>query len=156
MATPRKPPETHLKKGPKSSYRESVAAEFLNRLSQGETMTAICRDEGMPGRTTIYDWERDIPGFAERVARAKSIGFDAMAEECLDIADDTSNDFASRELKNGTVVETFNNEHVQRSKLRIETRLKLLSKWDRNRYGDQVSKADDNSLDLNITGGLPE
>ena len=37
----------------------------------------------------------------------------------------------------------FDSEHVQRSKLRVETRLKLLAKWDPRRYGDRLQLAND-------------
>ena len=32
-----------------------------------------------------------------------------------------------------------NAEHIQRSKLRIETRLKLLAKWNPKKYGDKLA-----------------
>lgn len=32
----------------------------------------------------------------------------------------------------------MNTEHVQRSKLRIETRLKLLAKWNPKKWGEKV------------------
>lgn len=38
----------------------------------------------------------------------------------------------------------LNGDHVQRSKLRIETRLKLLAKWNPKKWGDK--------LDLNHAG----
>jgi hypothetical protein len=37
----------------------------------------------------------------------------------------------------------LNAEHVQRSKLRIETRLKLLAKWSPKKYGERVQVAGD-------------
>lgn len=43
---------------------------------------------------------------------------------------------ASRSSSNRETV--LNTEHVQRSKLRIETRLKLLSKWFPKKYGDKL------------------
>jgi hypothetical protein len=65
------------------------------------------------------------------------MGFDAIAEEALEIADDGSNDWMERRRKDGSTEEVVNSEHVQRSKLRIETRLKLLAKWSPKRYGDK-------------------
>jgi hypothetical protein len=74
---------------------------------------------------------------SQAIARARESGFDYLAAECLEIAEDGSNDYMAS--KHGPVLDT---EHVQRSKLRIETRLKLLAKWDPKRYGDKVQLAD--------------
>jgi hypothetical protein len=77
------------------------------------------------------------------------MGYDAMAEECLDIADDASNDWMERlDDKGRPVGWVVNGEHVQRSKLRIETRLKLLAKFNPSKYGDtmKVSGDDKNPL----------
>ena len=37
----------------------------------------------------------------------------------------------------GVIAPSLNAEHIQRSKLRVETRLKLLAKWDPKRYGER-------------------
>jgi hypothetical protein len=65
------------------------------------------------------------------------LGFDAIAEDILDIADDGTNDWVERKRKDGSVDTVVDSEHVQRSKLRIETRLKLLAKWNPKKYGDK-------------------
>ena len=72
------------------------------------------------------------------------MGMDAIAEECLEIADDGTNDWVTRKLGNAEV-EVLNAEHVQRSKLRIETRLKLLAKWNPKKWGDRITHAGDPS-----------
>jgi hypothetical protein len=75
------------------------------------------------------------------IARAREVGYDAIAEECLNIADDASNDWMERTGEKGAGW-MLNGEHVQRSKLRIETRLKLLAKWS-NKYSDKTLIAGD-------------
>lgn len=40
--------------------------------------------------------------------------------------------------KDGKEYEGIDTEHIQRSKLRVETRLKLLAKWNPKRYGDRI------------------
>jgi hypothetical protein len=76
--------------------------------------------------------EKD-PLFAARIARARELGEDAISQECMDIADDTTGDEVLTE--NGP---RPNTEFIQRSKLRIETRLKLLAKWNPKKWGDKV------------------
>lgn len=121
--------------GRPSKYTDAVAREICERLAQGEPLASICRDERMPAVRTVGDWRERLPEFSASIARARDEGFDALAAQCLDIADDKSGDIR---LVGDDDQEVCNTEFVQRAKLRIETRLKLLAKWDPKRYGDRV------------------
>ena len=90
-------------------------------------------------------------GLSASIARAREVGYDSLAEECLSIADDANNDWMQRTDKDGRSTGwVLNGEHVQRSKLRIETRLKLLAKFNPKKYGERVQLANDeqNPIDL--------
>lgn len=118
---------------PRTTFTQEIGQEICDRLSKGEPMAVICRDDHMPTDRTVRSWQTNDPEFASAIARAREDGFDAIAAECLDIADDTSNDSVATEsgLRPNT-------EWISRSKLRVETRLKLLAKWDPKRYGDKL------------------
>lgn len=73
----------------------------------------------MPAVVTVWEWARKDVSFSESIAQARVEGFDALAAQCLTIADDTTEDPGSR-------------------RVRVETRLKLLAKWDPKRYGDKL------------------
>lgn len=63
-----------------------------------------------------------------------------MADEVIDISDDGSNDWMEKFSKEGEAIGwTINGEHVQRSKLRVDTRKWLLSKCLPKIYGERVS-----------------
>lgn len=117
--------------------KEKIIDEIVDGLSEGITLRDLCRMPGMPAYRTVYAWLAADEEFATRFARAREIGFDTMAEETLAIADDASNDWMERRRKDGSVDEVVNQENIQRSRLRIDTRLKLLSKWSPNKYGDK-------------------
>ena len=110
---------------------------FVEGIGDGIPLRQLCRIHGVT-KSTVYRWMEDDEEFAGRIARARVTGFDAIAEEALEIADDGTNDWETRENKDGSTYEALNGEHVQRSKLRVETRLKLLAKWDPKRYGDRI------------------
>lgn len=94
----------------------------------------------MPGYSTVRGWERDDPEFLARSTRAREDGCHAMAQDCLQIADDARNDWMdARAAEGDEKAAQFNGEHVQRSKLRIETRMRLLGKWLPKVYGDKVT-----------------
>jgi hypothetical protein len=104
-------------------------------ISEGKTLRSYCRKPGAPSRELVDKWRRTNPEFGARIARARDIGYDAIAEEALAIADDASNDDDGEG--------NLDHEFVARSKLRVETRLKLLAKWDPRRYGDKLAVGGD-------------
>ena len=109
------------------------------QIADGMPLRVICRQEGMPAWRTVYQWIEADPEFAARMEKARLLGYDAIAEEALEIADDGRNDWMEREGDDGDGYK-LNGEHVQRSKLRIETRLKLLAKWHPKKYGEKVTQ----------------
>lgn len=117
--------------------REAIITYIATGLSEGQTLRAMCREDGMPGYVTIYSWIKENSGFAERIACAREAGYDCIADQIIEIIDETSNDYV--EDKEGN--ERPNNEIVARSKLRAEMRLKLLAKWSPKKYGDKTDIA---------------
>lgn len=127
-----------------TTYTPEAAAEICTRLSGGEPLASICRSEGMPAVRTVSDWKAAHPSFAADFARARDEGYDAIATDCLDIADDSTRDTIVGE--HGAKADA---EWIARSKLRVETRLKLLAKWDPKRYGDSTKVEMAGNLTLN-------
>lgn len=133
--------------GRPSTFTPELAERICARLSIGEPLAQICRDEDMPAVRTVSDWKVSQEAFSANFARAREEGFDALAAGCLQIADDGANDTYQDEDGN----KRTDTDVIARSKLRIETRLKLLSKWDWKRYGDRQA------IDINdVTPQTPE
>lgn len=114
--------------------REEALRIICEGLSEGETLREMCRRPGMPAFRTVYYWIEDDPELSARFARARQAGFDAIAEETFEIADNTG--FEDEDTITTERGSFPNKEWVMRSKLRVETRLKLLAKWDPKRYGE--------------------
>lgn len=121
--------------------RDKIIDRVLDGIENGITLAELCRTESI-GRRTFYDWLDADSALAARFARAREIGFDVIAEETLDIAEDGRNDWVERNIKGQDKI-VLNEEHVARSRLRIDTRLKLLAKWDPKRYGERTTIAGD-------------
>ena len=120
--------------GRQSQFTQEAADAICAQLSEGIPLAHICRDDKMPSVRTVSDWKAAHPSFAADFARARDEGYDAIAAECFEIADETSQDTIIGE--NG---DRPNTEWISRSKLRIETRLKLLARWDPRRYGEKLA-----------------
>lgn len=131
--------------GRPSSFTQAVADEIVERLSKGEPLAAICRDEHMPTDRTVRNWREADEAFASAIAGAREVGFDQIAADCLRIAD-TPLIGEERTTKDDGKVEVREGDMLGHRKLQIDTRLKLLAKWDPKRYGDR--------LDLNHSGSI--
>lgn len=127
---------------PRKHDREALVPVICARLATGEPMTVVCRDIGVPVKT-VNDWRLQDESIRAQFDEARELGFDAIAADCLAIADDGTRDYVPS--KDGVVVD---HDHISRSKLRIETRLKLLAKWDPRRYGDKVQLANSDGTNL--------
>jgi hypothetical protein len=85
---PEAPTEAPKKKtGRPSKYTPELAAEICERLSNGEPLRQICRDDHMPAWQKIYEWMARDEALSGAIARAREQGFEAIAEEALIIAD---------------------------------------------------------------------
>ena len=140
--------EKKRRPGRQSTYTDEVAKLICERLETGEPLLQILRDAGMPAPRTVYDWIDANPDFAARFARARDIGFDAIAEDTMAIVDQ----IPERTLtEHGDKVDPG---HVAWLKNRAEQRLKLLAKWSPKRYGDkqQIEHSGKVSLESLVAG----
>ncbi|MCI0268244.1 UNVERIFIED_ASMBLY: DNA packaging protein [Cronobacter sakazakii] len=136
------------KTGRPSDYTEELAEIICLRLAEGESLRSVCRDEGMPSKQAVLRWLARNESFRAQYVRAKEEGAEAIAEELFDIADDGSNDWMEKLDKDGEAIGyQLNGEHVQRSKLRIDTRKWYLSKILPKKYGDRIQH--DQSITFN-------
>jgi len=125
--------------GRPSDYRPELAALICEELLTGRSLRDVCRDVGMPAESTVRLWAQiDRDGFAARYRRAREIGYHAMADEMLEIADDSRKDFVARKRASGEGEPVVDHEHVSRARLRVETRRWLLAKALPKIYGDRL------------------
>ncbi|MDE2104583.1 MAG: terminase small subunit protein [Patescibacteria group bacterium] len=128
--------------GRPSLYSPEIGERICTLIASGHSLRAIGDMPGMPDKATILRWlvGTSHPEFCDQYARARELQAEGAADEMLEIADDGRNDFIKREIGEGTEVEVFNSEHVQRSKLRLDTRKWLLSKLLPKKYGDKLTQ----------------
>lgn len=89
----------------------------------------------MPSVSTVHEWMKADDAFSGSIARARKDGFDVIAADCLKIADTPKTGKIVKRSPDGTT-ETIE-DMLGHRKLQIDTRLKLLAKWDPKRYGDK-------------------
>ena len=124
--------------GRPSKYSQELADRICAELAQGYSLRTVCAGDDMPSVKTIFNWFRTYPEFLQQYTRAKEESADAMADEVLDIADNAENDWMVVNRKDGSEAWQLNGEHVQRSRLRIETRKWLMAKMKPKKYGEKL------------------
>ena len=120
------------------TYNAETAREICELLAEGLTLREVCRKEGMPPESTVRLWALDDrEGFSAQYARAREIGYHSMADEILEISDDANNDWMERngEESDGWQI---NGEHIQRSRLRVDSRKWMVGKALPKIYGDKI------------------
>lgn len=134
-------------KGSGSKYTEEIAEQICDLVSNGVNLRKVCRMEGMPSWRTVYNWVVEKPDFASRLARARELGYDSLAEEALEISNTpeigTKKVYSSGAEEKDDSVTVTEEDMLGHRKLQIDTRLKLLAVWDPKRYGNKVQLGGD-------------
>lgn len=142
MATPKKKPEEKKQTGRPTLYTEELADLICERVATCTLgLARLCElHNDLPSKFTVNLWRYKYPEFSTRYAQAKLKQADLLAEEILDIADDATNDWMESFGEDGDIVYKLNGEHVQRSRLRIDTRKFLASKLLPKQYGQHAEE----------------
>ena len=121
-----------------SIFSEALADRICERLADGESLRAICRDDEMPGTSAVIKWLTDKSEFAAQYARARELQADALFDDCLAIADDKHPDGL------GT---------IDQRKVQIDTRKWMAGKL-RGKYSDKVKHVggDEGDAPIQFTG----
>jgi Bacteriophage Sf6, terminase small subunit-like len=115
-----------------TNYTRDLADTICGRMTEGESLRAICRDPGMPSEGAVRGWAvRDVDGFGERYRAARSLLLEAWADQIVDIADEADLDPRDRQI-------------------RVHTRQWLMSKLAPRRYGDRLLHSGDPENPLRV------
>lgn len=151
--------------GRPTHYNDELGAYICEQLKTGMTLIALCRRTQHPDHImamlpngklfepTIRSWagDPDHP-FSAQYIRAREVGYMRMADEVIEISDDSGDDI--KVTDDGQ--EVTNHDVITRSRLRVDTRKWLMSKALPKIYGDRVENRitgpDGGSLQVEETG----
>ena len=128
--------------GRPSLYSPEMAeriCDLIGTTSKGMAFI-LASNAALPSVSTVNNWLADPEkvDFLARYLRAREQQADLMFDECLEIADDKSADGDRGDNGKETQHAT---EQVARSKLRVDTRLRMAGKLAPKKYGDRVEFA---------------
>jgi len=104
--------------GRPTKYSGKLAREICTRLSGGESLRTICRNEAMPHQATIMRWVGDKEDFRLEYTRAREAQAECLADEIIDLADQADK------------------ETVQAIKVRVDARKWVASRLLPKKYGE--------------------
>lgn len=145
--------DTSLRLGSRHKYTPEKARAICKRIMRKESLTSIAKDPRMPCMDTIISWLADprLADFREMYYFARRVQAEVYIDEIFEIADDTRDDWTEVTDKEGNFLKYVpNNEAIQRSRVRIDTR-----KW---YAGQMVPRIYGKRLDVqhDVTGDLKE
>lgn len=140
-------------RAPKRHYTETLGRTICERIMLGDSLTKICEDPRMPGKRAVVRWlsSPERADFREMYYYAKRVQAEFLVDEIIEIADDSTKDWKPVYNNDGelTGIKT-DNEAIQRSRVRIDTRKWLAAKLIPRVYGDN------RHVELDATGDLAE
>lgn len=107
-----------IRTGRPSKYSSMLANEILERISAGESLLSITKEEHMPDRVSVYRWIEAHEEFRNNYARAKELQAETYEDMMLDTA--------------------RTEDDVNRARLIVDTMKWTASKLKPKKYGDKV------------------
>ena len=118
---------------------------ILADIRAGAPTYKACAECGVP-RKAFYAHIAESEEAGNKYARAKEVALEAMADDIIAIADDSSHDDETRYNEAGEPYTVANVEYQARSRLRVDSRKWLLAKLAPKKYGEK--------LDVEMSGSL--
>lgn len=126
-------------------FSKEITEKVCSYLAEGKSLRQIELIDGMPSKAGILKWllegealklsgEIDNPKavFVDQYARAREVQADCLADEILEISDNSGNDI----MFDDDGKEIVNYNHIQRDRLRVDSRKWLAGKLRPKKYGD--------------------
>ena len=131
--------------------KQKIFDEICEIIVNGKSLRSALTKVNISAQT-FFVWMREDDSKSKQYAQATTERAEMMFEDMFEIADDSQGDFDTVDLGDGITSEKFNSEHVQRSRLRVDTRKWALSKMMPKKYGDKIDlTTDGQKLDSAVT-----
>lgn len=135
-----------------STFTQELADAICERIADGESLRAICQDEGMPDKATVFRWlaNDSLKEFRDQYARARECQADSLFDEVLKIADTPMLGVKTKTNEKGEV-ETTEGDMIEHRRLQVDARKWMAGKLRPKVYGDKLELAGDPKAPLTVT-----
>jgi hypothetical protein len=129
--------------GRPSKYTDAIADTICSRLSNGESLAQICREDEFPSQQTVYSWLFSHAEFLEKYTRAREEQADTNADQILKIADELPPSYTDEKGRT-----TLDMTYLAWQKQRIDARKWTAMKLKPKKYGERLAHE-------GVEGGAP-
>lgn len=119
----------------------SIEGLYLEGVAAGRTTEELIEanpEWGYTSASQLHLLIVDDEDFMQRYLRARRAAVIGVSESILPIVDDGKNDFMEKESEKGNTYTVSNHENIQRSRLRVDARFKLLEALDPSTFGKKI------------------
>lgn len=136
--------------GRPSVYTPEIAERICMEMASGRSLRSICKDQGMPARSTVQLWHvTNHEGFSDQYTRAQALRVEELVDEAFDIADNASNDWmANNDPENPGW--RANGDAINRDRIRIDLRKWYAGKIAPKLFGDRITHAGDKDAPIEV------
>jgi len=114
-----------------------VFEDICSRIACGELLCDLCDEYGF-SRVWFWKWVNADKERVNAYASARIEQQHTFADEILKIADDSTHDTMTKTTKSGEEYDACDNEWINRSRVRIDTRKFLMARIAAKDYGDKI------------------
>jgi hypothetical protein len=122
-------------------FDQEVADAVCAQIAEGDSLRKACEAQGIKHPTFLL-WVKTDAALADQYTRAREVGYALLADEIIEISDDSKGDVYQDADGN----DRTDTERVARAKLRVDSRKWMLSKMLPKVYGDKI--------EANLTGEI--
>lgn len=74
----------------KTEFDPATGDLICHKIMEGQTLTQVCREEGMPSLTVVGLWRKNNPAFAEAIRFAREMAAELFHDRVHDIANEAA------------------------------------------------------------------
>jgi len=152
--TKRKDPADFKPNGRPSGYTLEKAINLCIRLSLGESLQGICKDDDMPSQATVYTWLREHPEFLEMYTRAREEQAETHADEIVRIADETPKTEPIYDKDGNELGIRLDSAYIQWQRQRIDARKWNAAKQRPRKYGERITHSGDDTSPVVVENNM--
>jgi hypothetical protein len=108
-----------------SKYSAKTFARLCERMAAGRSLSDVCRDPGMPHRSSVYAWIRNDPALEQQFREANDLRIEKLVDETIDLPDHALDGCASVSPA----------DRIAHVKLQTQNRQWLAGRAARGKYG---------------------
>ncbi len=128
-------------------FSQEIADLICERIANGESLRAICSEDDMPNKATVFRWLSADSAFSDQYARARETQADSLFDEILTIADTPMEGQRTKVTDKG--IETTTGDMIEHRRLQVDARKWMAGKLQPKKYGDKITQ------ELTGAGGAP-